>query len=265
MDLEKNKQRLEIIAAQVEELKRNGGGGGTVDAYTKAEADNKFAEKTNVYTKTEADNKFVEQGTPIETDLTPVNIGNYVETFPEEYRYLLQKRLPFNFIATYPYSSSNWHGSWSVVSEDSTNYYCGSISVYNSNAQTFHLAQFSVNKSTWAWSVIRPDNLNSILIPSQLDTYIYGYGNIKTIPSNSDLNSLTYGRYYCIASTAATLTNCPTTDGFQLLHYSLTPITPDYIIQQITTFTANPIVYRRTKTSGNTWNPWYKFEGTVVS
>ena len=28
MDLEKNKQRLEIIAAQVEELKRNGGGGG---------------------------------------------------------------------------------------------------------------------------------------------------------------------------------------------------------------------------------------------
>ena len=29
MDLEKNKQRLEIIAAQVEELKRNGGGGGT--------------------------------------------------------------------------------------------------------------------------------------------------------------------------------------------------------------------------------------------
>lgn len=264
MDLEKNKQRLEIIAAELEELKNSGGGGGTVDAYTKAEADNKFAEKTNVYTKTEADNKFVEQGTPIETDLTPVNIGNKVDTFPEEYRYLLQKRLPFNFTASYPYSSY-WHGSWSVVSEDSTNYYCGSFSVYNSNAQTFDLAQFSVNKSTWAWSAIRPDKLNSILIPSELDTYLYGYGNIKTIPSNSDLNSLTYGRYFCTASTAATLTNCPTTDGFQFLHYLLSSITPDYIIQQITTFTANPIVYRRTKTSSNTWNPWYKFEGTVVS
>ena len=63
MDLEKNKQRLEILAAEVEELKNNGGGGGTVDAYTKAEADNKFAEKTNVYTKTEADNKFAEKTT----------------------------------------------------------------------------------------------------------------------------------------------------------------------------------------------------------
>lgn len=59
MDLEKNKQRLEILATQVEELK-NSGGGETVDAYTKAEADDKFAEKTNVYTKTEADNKFAE-------------------------------------------------------------------------------------------------------------------------------------------------------------------------------------------------------------
>lgn len=136
MDLEKNKQRLEILAAELEELKNNGGGGGTVDAYTKAEADNKFAEKTNVYTKTEADNKFVEQGTPVETDLTPVNIGNKVDTFPEEYRYLLQKRLPFKFTAAYPYGSS-WHGSWSVISEDSTNYYCGSFSVYNSNSQTF--------------------------------------------------------------------------------------------------------------------------------
>ena len=33
MDLEKNKQRLEILAAEIEELKRNGGGGGTVAKY----------------------------------------------------------------------------------------------------------------------------------------------------------------------------------------------------------------------------------------
>ena len=54
MDLEKNKQRLEIMAAELEELK-NSGGGGTVDAYTKAEADDKFAEKATTYTKTEVD------------------------------------------------------------------------------------------------------------------------------------------------------------------------------------------------------------------
>lgn len=197
------------------------------------------------------------------SDLTPVNIGNYVETFPEEYRYLLQKHLPFKFTTAYPYSS--WNGSWSVVSEDSNNYYCASLSPSSSSAQIFFLAQFSVNKSTWAWSTIRPDKLDWILTPSQIDPYLYGYGNIKDISSNSDLNSLTYGRYQSTAATAATLTNCPTTDAFQLLHYLVSPITSDYIIQQLTTFTTNPVVYRRTKTSGHTWNPWYKFEGTVVS
>ena len=54
MDLEKNKQRLEILAAEVEELK-NSSGGETVDAYTKEEADDKFAEKSTTYTKTEVD------------------------------------------------------------------------------------------------------------------------------------------------------------------------------------------------------------------
>lgn len=61
MDLEKNKQRLEIIAAELEELK-NSGGGGTVDAYTKAEADNKFAEKATTYTKTEVDEAIASAG-----------------------------------------------------------------------------------------------------------------------------------------------------------------------------------------------------------
>lgn len=54
MDLEKNKQRIEILAAEVEQLK-NSGGGETVDAYTKEEADDKFAEKATTYTKTEVD------------------------------------------------------------------------------------------------------------------------------------------------------------------------------------------------------------------
>jgi len=36
------------------------------------------------------------------------------------------------------------------------------------------------------------------------------------------------------------------------------------MIQQLTTVTAIPVVYRRTKI-GTTWGSWYKFEGTVVS
>lgn len=40
-------QRVEIIAADVEELKNSGGGGSPSDSYTKAEADAKFETITN--------------------------------------------------------------------------------------------------------------------------------------------------------------------------------------------------------------------------
>lgn len=56
------KQRVEIISSDLDALKVEvEQGGGSSDSYTKAEADDKFAEKTSVYTKSEADNKFVEQ------------------------------------------------------------------------------------------------------------------------------------------------------------------------------------------------------------
>ena len=68
MDLEKNKQRIEILAAEIEELK-NGGGGGDLSAYlTKEEASSTYetqtsassalalkADKSTTYTKTEVD------------------------------------------------------------------------------------------------------------------------------------------------------------------------------------------------------------------
>lgn len=198
------------------------------------------------------------------TDLTPVNIGSRVATFPEEYRYLLQKRLPFKFTGSYPYGST-WIGSWSVVSEDSTNYYCASLSPSGgSNPQSFYFANFSVNKSTWAWSVIRPNNLSEILVSAQSDSYFYGNQNVKTISANSNLDSQVYGRYYCTAANAATATNCPTIDAFQLLVYNAMASGANEMIQQLTTFTAIPVRYIRVKTGG-TWGSWYKFEGTVVS
>lgn len=204
------------------------------------------------------------QGGGGETDLTPVNIGTRVATFPEEYRYLLQKRLPFKFTASYPYGST-WIGSWSVVSEDSTNYYCASLSPSGgSNPQTFYFANFSVNKSTWAWSAIRPNNLSDILVSANSDSNFYGNSNVKTISGNSNLDSQVYGRYYCTAANAATATNCPTTDAFQLLVYNAMSSGANEMIQQLTTIAAAPVVYRRVKTGG-TWGSWYKFEGTLVS
>lgn len=199
-----------------------------------------------------------------DVDLTPVNIGSRVATFPEQYRYLLEKHLPFKFTSSYPYGST-WVGSWQVVSEDATNYICASLSPSGgSNSQTFYFAQFSVNKSTWAWSVIRPNNLSTILVSAQSDSYFYGNSNVGTISANSNLDSSIYGRYYCTAANAATLTNCPTTDAFQLLVYNATASGANEMIQQLTTVTAIPVVYRRVKTGG-TWGSWYKFEGTVVS
>lgn len=198
------------------------------------------------------------------TDLTPVNIGTRVATFPEEYRYLLQKRLPFKFTGSYPYGSS-WIGSWSVVSEDSTNYYCASLSPSGgSNTQSFYFANFSVNKSTWAWSAIRPNNLSDILVSTNSNSHFYGNSNVKTISGNSNLDSQVYGRYYCTADNAATAINCPTTDAFQLLVYVAMSSGANEMIQQLTTIAAAPVVYRRVKTGG-TWGSWYKFEGTIVS
>lgn len=68
MDLEKNKQRLEILAAEVEELKNGGGGEDLSDYLTKAEASSTYetqsaassalelkADKATTYTKTEVD------------------------------------------------------------------------------------------------------------------------------------------------------------------------------------------------------------------
>ena len=41
------KQRVEILAQEVKELQETGGGGGTTDAYTKAESDEKFLSKSD--------------------------------------------------------------------------------------------------------------------------------------------------------------------------------------------------------------------------
>lgn len=46
MDI-KLKQRVEILAQEFEDFKESGGGGGTTDAYTKAQSDAKFLSKSD--------------------------------------------------------------------------------------------------------------------------------------------------------------------------------------------------------------------------
>lgn len=60
-------QRVETMAAEIQELKRNGGGS-SVDAYTKEEADAKFAtneELEGYVSKTDADNDYISKDFPI--------------------------------------------------------------------------------------------------------------------------------------------------------------------------------------------------------
>jgi hypothetical protein len=114
MDLEKNKQRLEILATEIEELKNSGGGGGGGDLsnyLTKAEASSTYetqsaassalelkADKATTYTKTEVDNAIAAAGGDL--DLNPVYMGvalaNNVE-IPADKRYALEKHLPITF------------------------------------------------------------------------------------------------------------------------------------------------------------------------
>lgn len=88
MDLEKNKQRLEILAAEVEELK-NGGGEDLSDYLTKSEASSTYetqsaassalelkADKATTYTKTEVDEAIANAGGDVIVDGDNVKTKN---------------------------------------------------------------------------------------------------------------------------------------------------------------------------------------------
>lgn len=193
-------------------------------------------------------------------DLAPVNIGNKASTFPEQYRYLLQKRLPFTFTPPYPYAG--WVGDeWKVSVETASSYVCMASNVNNSTGLWSYIFMV-IQKSNWSWGNISPSSA-----PYQLVNNIYfrqfefSNDQVQTIAANTNLDNSQMGRYYCTAANAATATNCPTTDAFYLVAEFSTSTNR---LQTITTDTAIPVVYRRVKTGG-AWGSWYKFEGTVVS
>ena len=76
MDLEKNKQRLEILAAEVEELKNSGGGGGDLSDYlTKDEASSTYETQTSAAATYETQSHA--SSTYVAKDANPLVIATY--------------------------------------------------------------------------------------------------------------------------------------------------------------------------------------------
>lgn len=268
MDLEKNKQRIEILAAEVEELKNNGGGGGTVDAYTKAEADDKFAEKATTYTKTEVNEAIASAaggGLPAYVNLPTSSIAY----FPQDKMEILEKHLPFT-TSNPPTSTSPvylfigiYGGSYIYKMFDEEGF--AQILEINSNTRKITSIGKSGGGTTYD---VNSTNYMKYMLNRPNDT-VSGQSDLQkqilTLGQNADLNNqnYTFNPKMVICSsdaTAATLTNCPTDKAFYMFndYYAFHPT-------QTIFESNNPnIFYRRTSVSGS-WTPWYKFEGTVVS
>lgn len=96
MDLEKNKQRLEILAAELEELKRNGGGGGTATNY------NDLTNKPSINNQVLTGNKSLSDlGAATPSDITEAFAPSGITiaeggTFPSGSRALLAEHKPIN-------------------------------------------------------------------------------------------------------------------------------------------------------------------------
>lgn len=272
------KQRVEIISSDLDALKNSGGGGGTVDAYTKAEADNKFAEKTNVYTKTEADNKFVEQGTPVEMDLNPVYMGvalsNNVE-IPADKRYALEKHLPITFDSadsptreTYVFTGSR---------NNSSNPYQSYYFYVNSNGQGFKTLQidqgsyraiFYGKTSYQSLDYINISQIRTTMFdPTKWSNRyyngtLYTDGGVTSLSANTDFSNSSTGTstgcgiYRVSAAVAPTLLNCPTKEAFYL-------ITDKYAEDGVNKYSQTIVensgarIFKRGKNSDNSWTDWH--------
>lgn len=281
MDLEKNKQRLEILAAEVEELKNGGGGGGDLSDYlTKAEASSTYetqsaassalelkADKATTYTKTEVDEAIASAGGGLPAYVNmPTGSNAY---FPQDKMEILEKHLPF--------TTSNPPTSTSPVYLFIGNY--GSSYVYKEFGENGFITEVSIDKNTRQITSTSSDgggiiyDVNSVnymryALSRPSDT-LSGENNmhkpILYITNAVDLNNSPYFQPKMVVcqsdATAATLTNCPTVKAFYMLvdNYANRPTQTIFEVE-------NPaIFYRRNRIDTSIWTAWYKFEGTVIS
>lgn len=99
-----------------------------------------------------------------------------------------------------------------------------------------------------------------------LYSYIYGLPTIN-IPANADLNTSDYivpGVYCCPTNAiAATLSNCPTANGFRMVVYDTIALT-GYQQRQIFPNNANGEFFWQRRTTSLNFSSWFKFQGTAV-
>lgn len=290
MDLEKNKQRLEILAAEVEELKNSGGGGGDLSDYlTKAEASSTYetqsaassalelkADKATTYTKTEVDSAIAAAGGDL--DLSPVYMGvalsNNVE-IPADKRYALEKHLPITFDS----STESTRDTYIFVGSrnNSSNPYQSYYFYVNSTGQGFKLLQISrgsyrvifygkttsqyldyVDNSKIRRAMFDPtmwDNLN-------YNGTSYSDGKAASISANSDLSNSGFatgngcGLYRASAAVVPTLLNCPTTEAFYLITDKYAEDGANKYSQTIVE-NSGARIFKRGKNSDNSWTNWH--------
>lgn len=105
---------------------------------------------------------------------------------------------------------------------------------------------------------------DSITSPSIVESgYDVNWAAIGTqITANTDIRSLTPGRYYCSSnSDAASLTNCPTAKNFAMIVYDRNTSSNrrNYVIHD-----ANNDIYINAQTGNTAWSGWKKITTTSV-
>lgn len=99
-----------------------------------------------------------------------------------------------------------------------------------------------------------------------LYSYIYGLPTIN-IPAGADLNTAAYivpGAYCCQTNAiAATLTNCPTANGFKMFVYDTIALT-GYQQRIIFPNNANGEFFWQRRTTALNFSSWFQFQGTAV-
>lgn len=244
MDLEKNKQRLEIIAAEVEELKNNSGG-----------------------------------GSDYELDLSPIYMGvalNNGITIPQDKRYALEKHLPITFSSADSPTRETFVFAGTKYNELGPNY--SSYFYVNSTGQGFKVLQ--INQGTYKiifcgasnlgfLNYINDGNIRTLMFDPTQWQNLYRNGTTAndgvpaTIPANGDFGGNSNpgtiygcGLYRASAEVAPTLLNCPTKEAFYL-------ITDKYGDDGVGKYSQTIVensgarIFKRGKDSNNNWTEWH--------
>ena len=99
-----------------------------------------------------------------------------------------------------------------------------------------------------------------------LYSYIYGMATVD-IPANADLNTAPYvvpGVFRCATNAiAATLSNCPTSNGFRMIVFDTIALT-GYQQRIIFPNNANGELFWQRRTTSLNFSSWFQFQGTAV-